>query len=400
MAAHLSYRRVNLNVLREAVRCELREFLDKCVGSKAIVWDEYLTGPFGLIAQYSLLKEHEVEKMFTFKGSRLPAADVKNITFFVRPRLELMDIVAENVLSEDRRGPARDFHLLFVPRQLGMEWDACLFKTFETEQYFFLADLLLSQRLCPLLSRSLRHTALLCKAPSTGNPEWSQFANSLLHSPHAQAGSGLFLAAHVLSLSPGSQFETSRLILTGHIYQCEQLSIGIWSFSFLGIPTAEICPWELPSPTMCSKSPTPAGQFWVVQAGNWWSQRGIMGFSKLPLFLVLSMLIIHQAGMLQAAPFRSVWKNGLVPATLTEEESYFLLATMVKYYVQKASELEYETEDFGIIAQERTSNAATGMTHKMAGFLGKSGSKIKRNIMSTNMAPKPLAGTTGIFRTK
>ena len=45
---------------------------------------------------------------------------------------------------------------------------------------------------------------------------------------------------------------------------------------------------------------------------------------------------------------RLVWKNGFVPATLTEEESYFLLATIVKYYVQKkASELEYETEDFG-----------------------------------------------------
>ncbi|XP_044777237.1 vacuolar protein sorting-associated protein 33A isoform X2 [Neomonachus schauinslandi] len=117
MAAHLSYGRVNLNVLREAVRRELREFLDKCAGSKAIVWDEYLTGPFGLIAQYSLLKEHEVEKMFTLKGSRLPTADVKNIIFFVRPRLELMDIIAENVLSEDRRGPARDFHILFVPRR-------------------------------------------------------------------------------------------------------------------------------------------------------------------------------------------------------------------------------------------------------------------------------------------
>ncbi|XP_044514700.1 vacuolar protein sorting-associated protein 33A isoform X3 [Gracilinanus agilis] len=117
MAAHLSYGRVNLNVLREAVRRELREFLDKCAGSKAIVWDEYLTGPFGLIAQYSLLKEHEVEKMFTLKGSRLPAADVKNIIFFVRPRLELMDIIAENVLSEDRRSPARDFHILFVPRR-------------------------------------------------------------------------------------------------------------------------------------------------------------------------------------------------------------------------------------------------------------------------------------------
>ncbi|CAI9153033.1 unnamed protein product [Rangifer tarandus platyrhynchus] len=129
-------------------------------------------------------------------------------------------------------------------------------------------------------------------------------------------------------------------------------------------------------------------------------QRGVMGSWKLPLFLVLSILIIHQAGMLQAAPFRSVWKNGFVPATLTEEESYFLLATIVKYYVQKASELEYETEDFGIIAQKRASHTATCMTHKMASFLGRSGSKIKRNTMSTNVAPKPLAGTRGIFRTK
>lgn len=39
-----------------------------------------------------------MEKMFTLKGSRLPAADVKNIIFVVRPRLELMDIISENVL--------------------------------------------------------------------------------------------------------------------------------------------------------------------------------------------------------------------------------------------------------------------------------------------------------------
>ncbi|NXF98305.1 VP33A protein, partial [Eubucco bourcierii] len=118
MAAHLSSGRVNLTALREAGRRELREFLDKCAGSKAIVWDEYLTGPFGLIAQYSLLKEHEVEKMFTLKPGRLPQADVKNIIFFVRPKLELMDIITDNVLREDRgRSPQRDFHILFVPRR-------------------------------------------------------------------------------------------------------------------------------------------------------------------------------------------------------------------------------------------------------------------------------------------
>lgn len=35
--------------------------------------------------------------MFTLRPGRLPAADVKNIIFFVRPKLELMDIIAENV---------------------------------------------------------------------------------------------------------------------------------------------------------------------------------------------------------------------------------------------------------------------------------------------------------------
>ena len=50
-----------------------------------------------LNVHYCVLKEHEVEKMFTLKSGRLPSADVKNIIFFVRPRLELMDIIAENV---------------------------------------------------------------------------------------------------------------------------------------------------------------------------------------------------------------------------------------------------------------------------------------------------------------
>lgn len=50
-----------------------------------------------LYVYYCGFQEHEVEKMFTLKSGRLPSADVKNIIFFVRPRLELMDIIAENV---------------------------------------------------------------------------------------------------------------------------------------------------------------------------------------------------------------------------------------------------------------------------------------------------------------
>uniref|UniRef100_A0A8C2XAI8 VPS33A core subunit of CORVET and HOPS complexes n=1 Tax=Cyclopterus lumpus TaxID=8103 RepID=A0A8C2XAI8_CYCLU len=134
MAAHLSYGRVNLNILREVARKDLREFLDKCAGSKAIVWDEYLTGPFGLIAQYSLLKEHEVEKMFTLKSGRVPPADVKNIIFFVRPRLELMDIIAENVFRSVfvSRFQAPQFLTIFSPSFLLQE---CYLENDQTSLY-------------------------------------------------------------------------------------------------------------------------------------------------------------------------------------------------------------------------------------------------------------------------
>lgn len=43
--------------------------------------------------------------MFTLKPGRLPPADVKNIIFFVRPKLELMDIITDNVLRY--RGQSR-----------------------------------------------------------------------------------------------------------------------------------------------------------------------------------------------------------------------------------------------------------------------------------------------------
>ena len=59
-SAHLSNGRVGVGQLRELARRDLLDLLDKYSGSKALVWDESLTGPLGLIAEYSVLKEHEV----------------------------------------------------------------------------------------------------------------------------------------------------------------------------------------------------------------------------------------------------------------------------------------------------------------------------------------------------
>jgi len=45
------------------------------------------------------VQEHEVDKMFPLRPGRLPANAVQNIVFITRPKLSLMDLVAQNVLK-------------------------------------------------------------------------------------------------------------------------------------------------------------------------------------------------------------------------------------------------------------------------------------------------------------
>ncbi|KAJ7387414.1 Vacuolar protein sorting-associated protein 33A [Desmophyllum pertusum] len=115
---HLSSGRVNVGLLRECARRELLQCLNKQPGSKALVWDDKLTGPFGLIAEYKLLREHEVEVMFPLRPGRLPPSQVHNVVFITRPKPSLMDIIADNVLSEEgRESTKKEFTILFVPRK-------------------------------------------------------------------------------------------------------------------------------------------------------------------------------------------------------------------------------------------------------------------------------------------
>ncbi|EDV24105.1 uncharacterized protein TRIADDRAFT_57259 [Trichoplax adhaerens] len=119
--AHLSTSgRVNLGIVRDASRRELSECLRQCPGSKTVVWDEYLFDPLDLVAEFSLLQELEVRKMFPLAPGRLPPHDQQNIIFFTRPKLSLMKWVAENVASEMKKSRTKydvKFSLFFVPRK-------------------------------------------------------------------------------------------------------------------------------------------------------------------------------------------------------------------------------------------------------------------------------------------
>ncbi|WAR01544.1 VP33A-like protein [Mya arenaria] len=98
---HLGNGKLNLGSLRDYYRRELLECLDKCNGTKALVWDDALTGPFGLIVEYSLLKEHDVEKMMSLPkdNQALAPSSVQNIIFVTRPKLDLMDQIAQSLLN-------------------------------------------------------------------------------------------------------------------------------------------------------------------------------------------------------------------------------------------------------------------------------------------------------------
>lgn len=92
-------------------------FLSICF--QAIVWDDSLSGPVGLVTKYAFLKERNVTKMLPLRAGSLPDVDVRNIIFITRPNLKLMDHIAENVHSLDRKhktGARKEMHLYFLPR--------------------------------------------------------------------------------------------------------------------------------------------------------------------------------------------------------------------------------------------------------------------------------------------
>ncbi|XP_053982157.1 vacuolar protein sorting-associated protein 33A [Hylaeus volcanicus] len=117
-SAHLTTGRLNVGIIQEQARKQLLCLLEKCDGTKAIIWEESLAGPIGLVAKYSLLEEHDVVKLYPLCGGSLNIPpNIVNIIFITRPQLDLMDLIAENIHSEDGKRPRKEFHLFFVPRK-------------------------------------------------------------------------------------------------------------------------------------------------------------------------------------------------------------------------------------------------------------------------------------------
>jgi len=83
------------------------------------MWDESLTGPASLIAKPSFLKERNVVKMFPIKPGDLPNVEVRNFIFITKPNLQLMNAIASNIHSDERKNRVyrKNFYLYFLPKK-------------------------------------------------------------------------------------------------------------------------------------------------------------------------------------------------------------------------------------------------------------------------------------------
>ncbi|XP_018568521.1 vacuolar protein sorting-associated protein 33A [Anoplophora glabripennis] len=117
--ANLQGGKVDISLIQTSARNNLINLLEKCPGKKAIVWDNNLAGPVGLVAQYTILREHMVMKMYPLRPTSLPETDVDHVIFISRPKLHLMDYIAQNVRMDikTKSGSKKQYHLFFVPKK-------------------------------------------------------------------------------------------------------------------------------------------------------------------------------------------------------------------------------------------------------------------------------------------
>lgn len=75
----------------------------------------------GLVTTYSFLQDRNVVNVLTLQKGDLPNINVKHIIFITRPNIKLMDYIADNIHSEDKKSKLstarKEFHLYFLPRK-------------------------------------------------------------------------------------------------------------------------------------------------------------------------------------------------------------------------------------------------------------------------------------------
>ncbi len=102
------------------VRESLIKLLDDRVpGIKALVLDPKLSGPLSLVAEFSLLKDRGVDKIYHLEEGPIIATPCEKIIYLTRAKASLMKTIAKQIkgLESDQSQTRRQYFICVVPRR-------------------------------------------------------------------------------------------------------------------------------------------------------------------------------------------------------------------------------------------------------------------------------------------
>eukprot|EP00027_Filamoeba_sp_ATCC50430_P001749 CAMPEP_0168556906 /NCGR_PEP_ID=MMETSP0413-20121227/9136_1 /TAXON_ID=136452 /ORGANISM="Filamoeba nolandi, Strain NC-AS-23-1" /LENGTH=618 /DNA_ID=CAMNT_0008587891 /DNA_START=132 /DNA_END=1984 /DNA_ORIENTATION=+ len=115
-SANLSNAVIDLSSIKEQARKRLVDILNNVKGKKGLVLDPKLSGPLGLIAEVSLLRENGVEKIYHLAPGKLQT-ESRSVMYFVRPRVQSMKQIAEHIQNHASTNQKKEYHVVFVPKR-------------------------------------------------------------------------------------------------------------------------------------------------------------------------------------------------------------------------------------------------------------------------------------------
>ncbi|KAJ1914133.1 Vacuolar protein-sorting-associated protein 33 [Tieghemiomyces parasiticus] len=103
-------------IFQELAHVQLTAVLDSVRGAKVLVVDPALSPALSLVAEFSHLKEHGVEKIFHLESNPVDT-ECKNILYLSRPEVTHMQWIADHVREAARAQRPHEFTLYFSPRR-------------------------------------------------------------------------------------------------------------------------------------------------------------------------------------------------------------------------------------------------------------------------------------------
>ncbi|XP_061451697.1 vacuolar protein sorting-associated protein 33B [Rhineura floridana] len=106
----------DFGLLKRLARDQLVYLLEQLPGKKDLFIEADLMSPLDRIANVSILKQHEVDKLY--KVENKPAHSTSDqLCFLVRPRVRNMKYVADIVNSDKAAGRTRKYNIIFSPQK-------------------------------------------------------------------------------------------------------------------------------------------------------------------------------------------------------------------------------------------------------------------------------------------